>query len=257
MNGFFKLKNNDWLMKQRIAGKCVATCLNFLQKSVKDGTTLTALELSKATESIISDFNCTATFKGYKGFPEAVCISVNKELVHGIPKNITFKSGDVISFDLGATYQGAIADAAVTCIYGDPISIEHIKLIDATEEALMKGIAAISVGKQLGVIGNAIHKSAKNNGFSGLINHYGGHGLSWDTPHDLPFVANKSRSDEGIRIQEGLSIAIEPMLVLGDTNTYIDKDGWTVWGMGISAHFEHTIFIHKDYVEIITDRSIK
>jgi len=255
-NGFFKLKDQNWLEKQRVAGKCVASCLNYLQKAVLDGTSLTASQLSQEAEKIMLDSGCTATFKGYKGFPAAVCISVNKELVHGIPKDIQFKSGDVISFDLGATYQGAIADAALTCIYGEPITPEHIKLVKATEDALMKGIRAIAVGKKLGVIGFAIHKSAKGDGFAS-VNNYGGHGLDWDTPHAPPFVENKSTPDEGIRIQSGLAIAIEPMLVVGNTaETKTLSDGWTVVVKDIGAHFEHSVFVHEDRVEILTDRNL-
>jgi methionyl aminopeptidase len=253
-NGFFKLKNEDWLIKQRVAGKCVATCLNTLLQYVKNGTTLTSLQLSHKTEEIMKDFDCSPTFKGYKGFPEAVCISVNKELVHGIPKDKPFEDGDVVSFDLGATYKGAIADSAVTCIYGNAKNAEHLKLIKATEESLMKGIQAIAVEKRLGVIGNAIYKSAKGNGFS-VVTNYGGHGLDWDHPHAAPFVDNKSTPDQGFRIQSGLAIAIEPMLVIGpsaETKTLEDK--WTVATREIGAHFEHSVFVHTDHVEIVTDR---
>jgi methionyl aminopeptidase len=256
-NEFIKLKNYDWLEKQRIAGRCVAKCLNYLEKEINGKTALTALRLSRLAEEFILDNKCIPTFKNYKGFPESVCISVNKELVHGIPKDIPFNSGDVISFDLGATYKGAIADSALTCIFDEPISLEHIRLIKATEEALMKGISAIAVGKRLGVIGNAIHKSAKGNGFAS-VNHYGGHGIDWHEPHAEPFVSNRSLPDEGIHIQSGLSIAIEPMLIIGNSNeTKLSSDNWTVNAMNIGAHQEHTIFIHDDYIEIITDRSLK
>jgi len=106
----------------------------------------------------------------------------------------------------------------------------------------------------LGAIGEAIYKTGQRSGFS-VITKYGGHGISWNVPHSPPFIANKSNRDEGIRIQPGLVIAIEPMFVIGSDSTYTDKDGWTVWGMGISAHYEHTVFIHEDHVEIITGRA--
>lgn len=251
-SGFFKLKGQDWLDKQRIAGKIAAQALMNLQSQVENKTTHSLLELNNITEEFITKAGGELTFKNYKGFPAGVCISVNKELVHGIPKDIKLQDGDVVSFDLGVTVEGAIADTAITCIYGTPKSDRHVELIKTTEEALMKGIEAISVGKKLGCIGFAINKCAKG---YGLITKYGGHGISWNTPHDTPFVENKSTCNEGIRIQPGLTIAIEPMLVIGDTYTYVDKDGWTVCGMGISAHFEHTVFIHENTVEIITDRS--
>jgi len=251
-NGLFKLKNNDWLEKQRVAGKFTAGALMLLEQAVKDGTTKSMIELSSLAEEYMLDNGCAPTFKGYKDFPAAVCISINEQLVHGIPTNYHLQDGDVVSFDLGATYKGAIADSALTCIYGNPKSPQHVKLLEDTKDSLMKGIGSIKVGNHLGCIGNAIFKRSRG---YGLITQYGGHGISWNKPHDSPFIANKANYDEGIRIQQGLSIAIEPMFVIGGTKTHIDKDGWTVWGTGISAHYEHTIFVHEDHVEIITSRN--
>ena len=121
----------------------------------------------------------------------------------------------MVTFDIGATYEGAIADTALTCIFGLPKSSKHTLLIKSTEECLLKGIQAIDIGKRLGVIGEAISKHAKHYGF-GLITNYGGHGLDWNVLHASPFVANRSSYLNGITIQPGLVIAIEPMLVLGD-----------------------------------------
>jgi methionyl aminopeptidase len=250
-SGFFTLKDNEWLEKQRIAGRIVAHCLTHLQRLVEQKTNLTTRQLSLEAEQIILDSGCTATFKGYKGFPEAVCISVNKELVHGIPKDYVLQEGDVVSFDLGATYEGAIADSAITCIYGKPKNIRHVALIKATENALLKGIQAISVGKRLGVIGNAIAKSAAHDGF-GIVTQYGGHGLEYNKPHASPFVENKSDPNTGIRIAAGLSIAIEPMLTIYLPETKVASDNWTVLTPDIGAHTEHSIFVHMDRVEIIT-----
>lgn len=253
-SGYFNLKGQDWLEKQRVAGKVVADSLSILQSLVEQGTSKSTLDLNKTIEDYIQDHGCTATFKGYKGFPAGVCISVNKELVHGIPKDYHFQEGDVISFDLGATYEGAIADSALTCIYGKPKSERHIQLLKATEEALMAGIAAVKIGDHLGVIGNAIHNVAKKYKFAS-VTQYGGHGLDWDTPHASPFVCNKAEITEGIRIQPGLAIAIEPMFVIGSATTHVSNDGWTVMTNDIGAHFEHSIFVHEDgSVEIITSR---
>ncbi len=252
-NGFFTLKNNDWLEKQRIAGKIVADCLWWLEEQVKGKMDYSLIHLNNVVESQITKRGATATFKNYKGFPAGVCISVNKQLVHGIPTDYHLQEGDVVSFDLGATYEGAIADSALTCIYGEPKKFEHKKIVEATEEALMKGIEAIVVGKRLGSIGHAIHRSAKHNGFN-VITDYGGHGLEWDKPHAAPFICNKGEIEEGARIQSGLAIAIEPMLVFGSTETEVDKDGWTVNSRDVGAHFEHSVFVHEDRVEIITWR---
>jgi len=253
-NTLVKLKNQDWLDKQRIAGKIAARALNTLQRAVEGKTFHSTNTLSQVAEKLILEAGGTPTFKGYKGFPAAVCISVNKQLVHGIPDDTVLDEGDVISFDLGVTYEGAIADTAITCIFGTPKSDKHVELVKATEQSLLKGIEAIAVGKRLGCIGNAIYKYARASGF-GCITNYGGHGLDWDTPHAPPFVSNRAELDEGIRIQPGLAIAIEPMLVIGGTTTRVLNDGWTVVTDDIGAHFEHSIFVHEDHVEIITDRS--
>lgn len=258
-----KLKNHDWLEKQRIAGKIAANTLTMLSGMLKrmavGKTKATLTQLNNMAENFIISQGGIPTFKGYKGFPSGVCISVNKQLVHGIPTDYILQDGDVVSFDLGVTIDGAIADTAITCIYGQPKSFQHTKLIQATEDCLMKGIQAVEVGKRLGCIGYAISKCAKSHGFS-IVTKYGGHGI--DTaedgtgiPHAPPFVANKSNLDEGIRIQSGLVIAIEPMLVIGSAETRTLDDGWTVATNDIGAHFEHSIYVHEDHVEIITDRT--
>lgn len=252
-NSLIKLKNQDWLKKQRVAGKVVAGTLLLLEDAVKSRTTLTMKQLNSLAEQYIEKHNCQATFKNYKGFPAGVCISINKHLVHGIPTDYQLEDGDVVSFDLGATYEGAIADSALTCIYGTPKSEEHVRLVNATETALNKGIEAIKVGNRLGCIGNAISKYVRSENF-GLVNNYGGHGLDWDIPHAAPFVANKAELEDGIRIQPGLAIAIEPMLVIGSPATKTLSDGWTVVTENIGCHYEHSVFIHEDHVEVITDR---
>ena len=260
-NGYFNLKNQDWLDKQRIAGKIAARTLILLKNLINDKYALTGTakytlaELNKKAEDYIISQGGTPTFKGYKGFPAGVCISVNKHLVHGIPNDYKLVDGDVVSFDLGVTVEGAIADTAITCIFGQPKSDQHVRLVAATEAALTAAIASIKIGNRLGCIGAAISKCAKEHKF-GVIDQYGGHGLDWNTPHSAPFVANKSGPDEGIRIQTGLAIAIEPMFVIGSSTTKVLDDGWTVVTNDISAHWEHSVFVHEDHVEVITDRNI-
>ena len=253
-NSLVRLKDKNWLEKQRVAGRIAAETLLLLEGHVKSRTFHSFIALNEVAEHYIIKNGGIPTFKGYKGFPAGVCISLNKQLVHGIPVDHVMDDGDIISFDLGVTYEGAIADTAITCIFGKPHSDRHVKMVQATEEALMKGIQAIQVGKRLGVIGEAISKHAKATGFN-VINNYGGHGLDWNVPHASPFVENKSTPDKGIRIEPGLAIAIEPMFVMGSTTTTTLDDGWTVVTPDYSAHFEHSIFVHEDHVEIITDRS--
>ena len=254
-NSLIRLKDNNWLEKQRVAGRIAAETLFLLQNALKDSPpNPSLLDLNQIAEDYIHNHGGTCTFKGYKGFPAGVCISVNRQVVHGIPTDYRLQEGDLVSFDLGVTIEGAIADTAITCIYGEPRSAKHVLLVRATEEALMEGIAAIKVGERLGVVGQAISKCAKEYGFN-VINNYGGHGLDWNTPHAQPFVENISVSSKGVRIQPGLVIAIEPMFVLGSVATTTAEDGWTVTTPDLSAHFEHSIFVHPDHVEIITDRS--
>lgn len=253
-NDILVCRDQQWLEKQRVAGKVVAGALSLLENLVKEKTKLTLLELSKIAEDFIIQNKCTPTFKGYKGFPEAVCCSVNKQLVHGIPGNNCLQEGDVVSFDLGATFEGVIADSANTLIYGEAVSKEHINLINTTREALYAAINKIKIGSQLGVIGDTIYKIGKRNGY-GVVHHYGGHGITENNPHCFPFVSNKDEINNGIRFQPGVTIAIEPLFVLGGDNfTYTGNDGWTVLTRNISCHMEHTIFIHEDKVEILTLR---
>jgi methionyl aminopeptidase len=254
-NSLVRLKGKDWLDKQRVAGRIAAETLSLLQEIIFSGEHTKLSELNKIAEDYIVNAGGICTFKGYKGFPAGVCISVNKQLVHGIPTDYVLQEGDLVSFDLGVTIGGAIADTAITCIFGQPKSDQHVRLVKATEEALMKGIQAIKVGDRLGAIGYAISRCGKGYGY-GVINNYGGHGLDWDIPHAPPFVENKSDPEKGIRIQPGLAIAIEPMFVLGSTVTTTLDDGWTVVTPDLSAHFEHSVFVHESHVEIITDRII-
>lgn len=252
---FIRLKDGNWLEKQRVAGRIAAETLLLLKNTVAvHSQHPTLLELNQLGEDYIHSKNGVCTFKGYKGFPAGVCISVNKQLVHGIPTDYRLEDGDIISFDLGVTIEGAIADTAITCIVGQPKSERHVRLVEDTEAALMRGIAAIKVGERLGVIGQAIYGQAHRQGY-GVINNYGGHGLDWNIPHAPPFVENNSNPGRGVRIQPGLAIAIEPMLTLGSTTTTTSNDGWTVVTPDLSAHFEHSVFVHEDHVEIITDRS--
>lgn len=253
-----KLHDNKWLERQRIAGRVAGKTLSLLEKLVQEKTVKSLQELDKIAEELIIANGCSPTFRGYKGFPASVCISVDNDklhaLVHGIPSNYVLQDGDLVSFDLGATYEGAIGDTAITCIYGSPKSERHVKLVKDTEEALSRGIQAIAVGKRLGIIGSTIYKFLSPKSY-GVINNYGGHSLDYDIPHAFPFIPNKSSADEGIRIVPGMTLAIEPMAVLdGSVRTWTGDDGWTVFTDRPSAHWEHTVFVHEDHVEIITSR---
>lgn len=247
------LKDEEWLIKQRIAGKTVAGILKTIRELLTSKTpNLNLLDLEAEADQQLAAAHCLPTFKGYKGFPSSICLSVNKQLVHGIPKNYLIQNGDVVKFDLGATFEGVIADAAETAIYGEPKSFQHIQLLETCKKSLEQAIQSVSVGKQLGCIGYAIHRYVTKSSRFGIINNYGGHGININQPHAPPFVFNKTNFNEGPRIQTGLTIAIEPMLTIGEAKTKLDEDGWTVWTPDINAHFEHSIYVHSDRVEIIT-----
>jgi methionyl aminopeptidase len=253
---FAKLASDDWLERLRIAGKCVSEIMTSLENLVSEKTNMSMLEVDKFVGAEIAKRNCESTFFQYKGFPANCCISINKTVVHGIPTDYVLKDGDVVSFDFGATFHGAIADSAMTCIFGQPANKNHITLIDTTKYSLYAGILAIKVGSRLGVIGNAIHKYAMDKGFA-VIQEYGGHGISENVVHSSPFVANKASVDEGIRLAPKMTLAIEPMCVpfFSSIKTKKSSNGWDIYTEEISAHFEHTNYIHEDgSVEIITKR---
>lgn len=241
--------SEEFYQNQKKAGICVSACLRTAGELV-DKVSLKDIE-SKCLE-IMLEHNCTPTFLGYKGFPGAICASINNELVHGIPSDYHPQSGDVVKIDLGATYNGIIADAARTFIVGTAKSNEHTDLVKKCEEALKIAINAVQVGKRIGSIGYAIDRFIKKNSRFGLITSYGGHGVGAE-PHQAPFIANRAQPTEGVRIRHGMSLAIEPMVTIGSNNTRVANDGWTVLTDGIGAHFEDTIYIHQDgRVEVLT-----
>lgn len=254
---FVVLQNDEWLENLRIAGKYLSAIMHKLEVLVKEKTKLSMIEMDKFVEDeILKHKGCSPTFKNYKSFPASCCISINQQLVHGIPTDYRLQEGDLVSFDFGITYKSAIADCARTFIFGAPKQKLHQELVDATNECLSLAINSVSVGKKTGIIGNAIYKHARDKGF-GVITQYGGHGISMATtgegiPHAQPFISNKSSPDDGIRIQQGLTIAIEPLLCIGEPKTVVGSDKWTVSTSGLNAHFEDTIYIHQDRVEIIT-----
>jgi len=255
------LKDEQWLRRQKVAGETVAAVLKRCGELINSESKLSLQYLNEEADFLIRSRDCTPTFLNYKGggnipFPGSVCTSVNENVVHGIPNDYVLKHGDLITIDLGATYEGAIADAAYTFVYGEtaPIVVDMLKMCQGSLHA---AIDAVKVGNRLGKVSHAIHSHVKNSSY-GLIIQYGGHGIDYNKPHASPFVANKGRPDEGIRIQNGLAIAIEPMLtLLKDTSTKVLDDNWTVKASSLSCHFEHSVFVWKDEAIIITDHGMK
>lgn len=251
---FCKLHSEDKFDDLRYAGKILGQALLNLEKLVKSKTTASLKELDSITEEFFEKKSCKPVFKGYHGFPSTVCISVNKTLVHGIPTDYKLQDGDLVSFDTGCSYNGAITDSAITCIYGTPKNQEQINLIYSTKLCLYNAIRSIKSGSKLGIIGHTIYNTARQNGFK-VIEQYSGHGIS-DQVHSDPIISNRSEIDVGIRLQPGMVIAIEPLLIpnTSSTKTTINENGWDVECENDCAHTEHSLLITKEGLEILTLR---
>ena len=254
---FVKQQSIELLSKYRIAGKVAADALSLLENLVKEKTTKSLIEIAAIINDFIVKNGCNPIFLGYRGFPSALCCSVGKILVHGIPDDYRLQDGDVISFDLGTEYDGCIGDAARTFIFGKPKCQEHIDLITVTKAAFFDAVNVIKIGQRLGVIGAAIIKCALNNNLS-VIDHFGGHFLGRTEDgkgvlHVQPFIANRDRSDNGIRLVPNMVFAIEPLFVIGKSSkTTLGSDGWAVSCLDICSHYENSIWLHEDRVEILT-----
>ena len=246
------LKDDKYFYNQRIAGRCVSAILKQCELKIKSQNNINLRDLEETARLQFKAFDCIPTFFNYKGFPSLICTSVNKEMVHGTVKDYVLQPGDVITVDLGATYNGSIADAARTWIYKEPKLKQHVEMINVCEAALKESIKNIKVGNKFGSIGFSIFKTVQNSGF-GLVTQYGGHGIGID-PHEEPFISNKDSKENGIIIRNGMTFAIEPILTIGqDTSTRISNDGWTVLGNDISCHFEDTVFVHDNKIYNLTE----
>jgi len=249
---FIKIKNKDWIENQKFAGKVLSEAHTIIKTMIDDKVPKLSLrDLEQAAIEHIEKNNCTPTFLNYKGFPGAICASVNKQIVHGIPTDYVLKEGDVVKIDFGATFKGAITDAARTHIFGEPHSVKHVEMIDLCRKSLYNAINELEVGKRVGVIGNTIYNTVKDSEFT-LITKYGGHGIS-DEVHAQPFVANKASKDEGVRLVDGMVLAIEPMLIMGrSSQTKTASDKWTVYSEDIGCHFEDSVLIQDEGITILT-----
>jgi methionyl aminopeptidase len=216
-------------------------------------------ELDKMVRHEYAKRGAMATFLGYHGYPATVCVSLNEELVHGIPVNWkgeargdrVIEEGDLVSIDLGATYKGFVGDTAVTVGAGK-ISDEAQRLIDVTRESLWRGIAAAKAGVRVGVVSAAIGDYIESQGF-GVVREYVGHGVGRQM-HEEPQVPNYGPADKGPVLKKGMVLALEPMVTVGDWHTRQHADGWTVSTLdgSLCAHFEHTIAITDGDAEVLT-----
>lgn len=243
------IKNNEEIDLMRKAGTIVAETLLLVEEKVRPG--ITTAELDRIAEEFITKHGAKPSFKGLYGFPASLCISVNEQVVHGIPGGYVLKDGDIISIDCGANINGFHGDAARTFGVGN-ISEEAKKLINVTKESFFKGIEYAKVGNRLTDISHGIQSYVEASGFS-VVRDFVGHGIG-RVVHEDPEVPNYGRPGRGPKLIEGMALAIEPMVNVGSYKVKTLSDNWTVVTSdgSLSAHYENTIVILPDGPEILT-----
>ena len=244
------LKPASAIKKMREAGRLSALALKVGGEAVKPG--VTTAEIDKVIYDFIMSQGATPSFLNLYGFPASACISVNDELIHGIPGNRVIKEGDIVSIDVGACLDGYHGDNAATFVAGEA-SEEAQKLLDVTKQSLYKGIEMAIVGNRVGDISNAVQTYCEERGYS-VVREFVGHGIGRDV-HEDPEVPNFGAAGHGPRLVNGMCIAIEPMINAGTRFVSTDSNGWTVRTKDgkLSAHFEHTIAITDNGPIILTD----
>ena len=244
------LKPGRELKVMREACRISAEALKLAGSAVEPG--VTTAELDKIAEKYILSQGAVPNFKNYNGYPATACISINNEVIHGIPsKKRVIQAGDIVSIDLGAKFEGYHGDNAATFACGD-VSAEAKRLMDTTRESLYEGISAAVSGGRLGDIGAAIQQYVEKRGYS-VVRQFVGHGIGTQL-HEAPEVPNFGTQGRGIRLMPGMTLAIEPMINVGHYDVKVMPDGWTVLTKdgSLSAHFEHTIVITPDGPQIMT-----
>ncbi len=247
-----KLKSADQVDKMQASAEILASAFLRIRKLVAPG--VTTGELDEAIETIIREAGCVPSFKGYHGFPASACISVNEEVVHGIPGKRALLEGDIVGIDIGLIKEGWHADSAESIPVGK-VSDETLRLLKTTEECLWLGIEAIEPGKRISAIGTAVEKHARAEGFS-VVESLVGHGIGQDL-HEDPQVPNfRCFNMPDPVMEEGLVLAIEPMINQGTKRVMTARDEWTILTADrkLSAHFEHTVAVTADGPRVLTRR---
>jgi methionyl aminopeptidase len=244
-----KIKTPSEIVAIRASGEMLATILRLIQDIVQPG--MTGIDIDRVAQTELSKLGGAPAFLGYQGFPNSICISVNDAVVHGIPNNIPFKSGDIIGFDFGVIYNGMITDAARTLIIGD-VTSKVKQLVVATQRSLDDAINAVKNGASVGDISAAAQNILDKGGY-GVVRDLVGHGVGHKV-HEEPEIPNFGVVGTGPKLKSGMTIAVEPMATLGDWRVIIDPDGWTVRtrDRSLSAHFEDTLLVTDDGCEILT-----
>lgn len=235
----------------REGGAILSAVLRILAQSVKPG--MTTLDLADIADSELKRLGGKPAFLGYHGFPSSLCVSVNDEVVHGIPSaKRTINDGDLVSMDFGVLHKGLITDAAITVIAGEAKSNQDKLLVEKTRQSLAAAVDVITDGVKVGTIGSSVENILKQANF-GIVRDFVGHGVG-DQLHEDPNIPNFGVNGQGKQLHAGMTIAVEPMATAGDEAVQIDPDGWTVRTRdgSRSAHFEQTILVTVDGAEVLT-----
>jgi len=245
-------KSADEIEKMRTAGRVLVKVFDEVREKLVPGTK--TKEIDALVEKIIRGEGCVPSFKGYRGFPGSACISLNEEIVHGIPGRRKLKEGDLVKLDIGAIYEGFHADSAWTFYVGDEVPADVAKLMKTTEDSLWAGIAAARAGNRVGDIGHAVQEVAEGAGFS-VVREYVGHAVGRELHEDLQ-IPNYGPAGRGPLLEEGMTLALEPMVNVGDWRTEVLDDDWTVVTADgeLSAHYEHTIAVRDGEALVLTGR---
>jgi methionyl aminopeptidase len=246
-----RVKTANEIIAMRESGRMLATVLQVLKSQVTGG--VSTKQLADIAVRELKALGGQPSFLGYQGFPDVVCISVNDEVVHGIPRaDKIIQSGDIVSLDFGVTYKGMITDGAISVIADKPLSQKHSDLLKNTERSMHAGINTLHHNVRVGDIGAAV-EAVLRGGKYGIVRDLVGHGVGHEL-HEDPNIPNYGRPNTGPWLEAGLTIAIEPMATLGTDRVFAAKDGWTILTKDNSwaAHFEHTVLITEDGAEILT-----
>jgi methionyl aminopeptidase len=242
-----KTRREIEIMKK--AGRLVAQAHELVRNNIKPG--ITTKELDQIVEDFLKSQNAIPTFKGYNGFPYSICASINEEVVHGMPGDKKLKEGDIISVDIGATFEGYVGDSAKTFLVGE-VDEEKRRLVEVTRQSFYEGIKFAKESYRLSDISHAIQEYAESAGFS-VVRDYVGHGVGKNM-HESPQIPNFGKPGKGPRLQPGMVLAIEPMINAGTYNVRVLDNDWTVVTLDgkPSAHYEHTIAITDGEPELLT-----
>ena len=247
------IKSRDEIRVMEEANRIVAEVLVMLQNTVAPG--ITTFELDRLAEDLCLKRKAVPAFKGYRGFPGSLCVSINEEVVHGIPsRKRKLKKGDIISVDFGTLYKGYYGDSAVTIPVGVVDQVKE-KLLKVTNESLHKAIEQVRVGKRIGDVSAAVQEHVEKNGFS-IVRQFVGHGIGTSL-HEGPEIPNFVQDNGSPRLQEGMVLAIEPMVNVGTYKVKVLRDGWTVITSDKkpSAHFEHSVAVTADGPLVLSSRT--